>query len=145
MASDESGRVAFREGLFSGPLDRLEAVHLCGSRCDACGETGLGASVSCQNCGSGEVRETALGDGGTLYTYTVVRHRPPGNYHGPAEFVPFGLGLVQVDDVLRVLAPIDLPIEALEIGMPLRFHPYVLRTDEQGREVVAFNYRAVGE
>jgi YD repeat-containing protein len=29
--------------------------------------------------------------------------------------------------------------------MPLKFHPYVLRTTEAGEEVVAFTYDAAGE
>jgi len=87
----------------------------------------------------------ALGDKGTLYTYTIVRHRPPGNYQGPAEFKPFGLGLVEIDGVIRVMAPLLPEIDSLRIGMPLRFCPYVLRTDENGAEVVAFAYGAEGE
>jgi len=138
-------RIAIKEGLFAGSLDDLADVHLGGSKCGACGEVGLGKVEACPNCGSDDLSEVALGDKGTLYTYTIVRHRPPGNYQGPAEFKPFGLGLVEVDGVIRVMAPLLPEIDSLRIGMPLRFHPYVLRTEENGAQVVAFAYGAAGE
>ena len=55
--------------------------------------------------------------------------------------MPFGLGLVELPDGIRVLSPIDAPPEQLQIGMPLQFHPYVLRTDEGGAEIVAFSFQ----
>ena len=83
-----------------------------------------------------------MANDGTLYTYTVVRHRPPGNYRGPDEFEPFGIGLVEVDSVIRVMAPLKSKIEDLKIGMKVRFHPYSLRTNDAGDEVIAFAYAA---
>jgi len=133
-------RIAIKEGLFAGHLDNLETVHLAGSRCSSCGEMTLGTNAACPNCGDQNVAAVALGDSGTLYTYTVVRHRPPGNYQGPAEFKPFGLGLVEIDRVIRVMAPLLPAPDQLRIGMPLRFHPYVLRTNENGEEVIAFAF-----
>jgi uncharacterized OB-fold protein len=138
-------RIAIKEGLFAGPLEHLEEVHLAGSRCASCGETSLGATSTCSNCGDENLAPVVLGDTGTLYTYTIVRHRPPGNYQGPADFKPFGLGLVEVDGAIRVMAPLSTDPEDLRIGMPLKFHPYVLRTTEAGEEVVAFTYDAAGE
>jgi len=137
-------RVAIKEGLFTGPLDDLESVHLAGSRCRSCSETSLGNVPSCANCGSEDLSPVALGDAGELYTFTVVRHRPPGNYQGPAEFKPFGLGLIEIDNVIRVMAPLATDPEDLRIGMPLKFRPYVLRTNDKGEDVVAFAYHADG-
>ncbi|MFB0874878.1 MULTISPECIES: Zn-ribbon domain-containing OB-fold protein [unclassified Sphingobium] len=143
--STETKRVAIKEGLFSGPLDTIADVHLAGSKCGSCGEMGLGTLEACPNCGSEDLSQVTLGDEGTLYTYTIVRHRPPGNYRGPAEFKPFGLGLVEIDGVIRIMAPLLPEIDSIRIGMPLRLHPYVLRTDENEAEVVAFAYAATGE
>lgn len=143
--STETKRVAIKEGLFTGPLDTIADVHLAGSKCRSCGEMGLGMLEACPNCGSEDLSQVTLGDEGTLYTYTIVRHRPPGNYRGPAEFKPFGLGLVEIDGVIRIMAPLLPEIDSIRIGMPLRLHPYVLRTDENEAEVIAFAYAATGE
>ncbi len=133
-------RKPVREGLFAGSLSDLDQVALCGSRCRDCGETTLGENAVCPNCGGGEVATLPLSRDGVLWTATVVRHKPPGNYHGPDPFVPFGMGLVELADGIRVLSRIDADPGELRIGMPLRFHPYVLRKDEAGAEVVAFSF-----
>jgi hypothetical protein len=52
--------------------------------------------------------------------------------------VPFGLGLIELPDGLRVLSPIHCDVEKLKIGLELRFKPYVRRED--GHEVVAFAF-----
>ena len=118
------------------PLEDLSTVRLLGCRCAACGETSLGRKSICPNCGGGRVSEVALADHGSLWTYTVVRHRPPGNYRGPDPFVPFGIGLVELPDGLRVMAPLAGSPDRLRIGMPVRFQPVLRRDDD--REVVAF-------
>jgi len=137
-------RVPIKEGLLAGSLDRLSEVRLCATRCRSCGESTLGTNSNCPNCGGQKVEQVSLANEGTLYTYTVVRHRPPGNYRGPDEFEPFGIGLVEVDGVIRVMAPLKSKIEDLEIGMKVRFHSYPLRTNEAGDEVIAFAYTAGG-
>lgn len=134
-----SQRVAIRAGLLAGSLDDLSSVRLAGCRCDHCGETSFGERTICPNCGRESVRNIALADHGTLWTYTVVRHRPPGDYRGPEPFAPFGLGLVEMPDGLRVMSPIDCPVDRLQVGLALRFKAG-LRQDKDGREVVTFSF-----
>jgi uncharacterized protein len=131
-------RVPIRAGLLFGSLDDLASVHLSGCRCSSCGETSLGGKSICPNCGRDTVSEIPLGDEGTLWTFTVIRFKPPGDYRGPDPFVPYGLGLVELGDGLRVFAPIRCDIDQLKIGIRLKFRPYV-RVDPD-REVVAFAY-----
>jgi hypothetical protein len=38
------------------------------------------------------------------------------------------------------MSRLDGDVDRLAIGMPVRFRPYVLRTDEEGAEVVAFSF-----
>lgn len=136
------GRAPICEGLLRGPLSDLGHVRLAGCNCTSCGETSLGSRIICPNCGRDTVRDVSLGDRGVLWSFTVVRHRPPGNYRGPEPFEPFGLGLVELPDGLRVLSPIRCDIGRLRIGIELRFRPYV-RQDQDGREVVAFEFEPV--
>ncbi len=134
-------RVPIREGLLVGPLSDLDRVRLAGCRCSSCGETSLGSRTICPNCGRDTVREIPLANRGLLWSFTVVRHRPPGNYKGPEPFAPFGLGLVELPDGLRVLSPLDCDIDQLKIGLELRFKTYVRK--EGDREVVAFTFEPV--
>jgi uncharacterized protein len=142
MSESANRRIPIRAGLLSEPLSDLQQVRLMGSRCDACGETSLGSHHSvCPNCGRDSLTAIPLGESGTLWTYTVVRHRPPGNYKGPEQFVPFGMGLVELPEGVRVLAPLDCPLADLRIGLPLKFQAYV--RPGHGDEVVQFAFKCV--
>ena len=137
-------RVPISDELITGPLSDLASVRLQGSRCQHCGETSLGRKALCPNCGRDSVTAIPLSTRGTLWTFTVVRHRPPGNYRGPEPFVPFGLGLVELPDGVRVLSVLDCPTEHLRVGLTMRFRPSV-RPEPDGREVVVFSFEAVEE
>jgi uncharacterized OB-fold protein len=134
-------RIPIREGLLSQPLSDLQAVRLVGGRCAACAETSLGSHNSvCPNCGDARLTPIALGSCGTLWTYTVVRHKPPGNYKGPDPFVPFAMGLVELPEGVRVMTPIECPLAQLRIGLPLEFHAFV-RSGQSDPEVVQFAFK----
>jgi len=139
---DRRGRSPVREGLLTEPLENLSAVRLLGVHCSTCGETTFGLKTICPNCGRDTVEARPLSGQGSLWSYTIVRHRPPGDYRGPEPFSPFGLGLVELPDGVRVLSPLDCPVEELAVGMPLRFEPRVWRDGE--REVVGFAFAAAG-
>jgi uncharacterized OB-fold protein len=136
---DPKMRRPIRDGLLCGPLGDLSAVHLAGARCATCAEVSLGSSAVCPNCGSDAVEAIALGDHGVLWTYTIVRHKPPGDYRGPDPFEPFGMGLVELPDGVRVLAPLGGGLADLSIGLAMRFRPLV-RIDDDGGETVAFDF-----
>ena len=133
-------RVPIRAGLLSEPLTELDQVRLLGSHCEECQETTLGTNSACPNCGSSRLRSGPLSSEGTLYTYTVVRYRPPGDYKGPDPFQPFALGLVELPEGLRVMVPIDGDPATIRIGMPLRFRAFVRPGAAAPSEVVSFAF-----
>ena len=142
LDSKERSRVPLLEGLLSHPLGDLGSVRLMGTKCSHCGEVALGTKAVCPNCGTTAVKPLPLSDRGVLWSFTVARHRPPGDYRGAEPFSPFGLGLIELPDGVRVYSPIDGPIDALKIGMELRFKAF-LRHDEE-HDVVTFAFEAVG-
>lgn len=133
-------RVPIRQGLLSSPLTPLEDVRLLGSQCKNCGEIGLGEVTSCQNCAGENVVVTPLSQNGELWTYTVIRNKPPGDFKGK---VPMGEGLVELPEGIRVKSPLGGDIEKLEIGMHLKFIAYPLYENESGEEVIAFRFDPV--
>lgn len=128
-------RRAVREGLLAGDLADASTISLVGSECADCSEISLATSTLCLNCGSDELTPVALSNEGKIWTYTIVRHRPPGDFRGKEPFEPFPLGLVELAEGIRVMAPLSVPIDDVKIGMNVRFQP-VLRDDN----VVAFTY-----
>ena len=133
--------VPVREGLLTRPLSPLEQVRIIGSKCKNCGEVMLGEVASCANCACQETEVIPLSKRGRLWTYTIIRHRPPGKYRGPDPFVPFAEGLVELPEGIRVLSVLDCPFDKLEIGMTLELVVHRLYQNEQGNDVIAFKFR----
>ena len=116
--------------------------ELVGSRCGDCGEVAFGERDPwCARCGGGSTQRLALPRRGRLWSYTIVRHRPPGPCHLPEPFSRLAVGLVELLDAhVRVLAPVDVDPERLVIGMELALDTPVLHSDDDGTEVVAFRF-----
>ncbi len=130
------------EGLVTGTDNEPRDVQLLGSKCDRCGEVSLGANAVCLNCGSDRITGIRLAPEGELWTYTVIRHRPPGGYLGPDPFEPFAIGLVELPDGIRVMAPLAGDVDSFEIGCRLRLEPWILQSRD-GPAYRAFRFAAV--
>ncbi len=142
MENRDKNAIPVREDLLTRPLYPLEEVRLVGSRCGDCNEVMLGKTLSCSNCAGENMTEIPLSKTGKLWTYTIIRHRPPGQYRGPDPFVPFAEGLVELPDGIRVLSVLDCDIEKVKIGMDLELLVHELYTNGQGQTVVAFKFKA---
>jgi uncharacterized OB-fold protein len=143
LNSGEKKQLPIREDLFKTPLSPLEQVTLIGSECKDCSEISLGKRQTCSNCGGKDLEEIPLSRKGKLWTYTIIRHKPPGDYRGPDPFTPFGLGLVELPEGIRVLSPIQCELKKISIGMELELEVYPLYTDENKNEVMAFRFRPI--
>lgn len=128
-----------REGLVRGGGERSDDIHLLGSKCISCGEVSIGTNAVCLNCGGDQIEAIELSSEGDLWTYTIVRHKPPGGYLGPDPFVPFALGLVELSDGVRIMAPIEADLDSLVIGSRLHLHPWLLEASD-GQTYRAFKF-----
>jgi|SRR6056300_234666 uncharacterized OB-fold protein len=129
-----------KEGLVSGAGQ--DDVRLLGSQCDSCGEVSIGTNSVCLNCGSEEIQSIELSTEGELWTYTIVQHKPPGEYLGPEPFQPFGLGLIELPDGVRIMAPLEGDIVSFEIGAKMELKPWVLK-GANGQAYRAFRFASV--
>ena len=136
-------RIPIREDLFTTPLDRLDQVKLKGSRCRDCGEVFLGKVPACGNCVGEKMEELILSNKGSLWSYTILRYKPPGDYKGPSDpYQPFAEGLVELPEGIRVLAPLtERDFDKIKIGMPLELVVEKLYTDDDNNEVIAFFFK----
>jgi uncharacterized OB-fold protein len=137
VAKAEKKRVPIREKLLTTPLSPLENVRLLGGKCKDCGEVGLGVISSCQNCAGANIEVIPLSSKGKLWTYTVIRGKPPGDFKGK---IPLGEGLVELPEGIRVKSPLGGDADALYIGMDLKFVAYELYESESGEAVIAFRF-----
>jgi uncharacterized OB-fold protein len=91
----------------------------------------------CAACASSQVTRTLLPSRGTLWTFTVQRFMPPSPpYRGSVEaFTPFGVGYVQLDDLVRVESRLIGDPETFRIGMALQLVPLL---DVDSEPIYAF-------
>jgi uncharacterized OB-fold protein len=120
--------------------------QLIGSRCGGCGATTFPIQKRCPKCSRGHMSELPLPRRGTLVAWTTQGFPPGAPYKGPVgtDFVPFGVGLVQLDDVIRVEGRLTENDPAkLEFGMKVELIMVPFTTDADGNELVTFAFQPV--
>ncbi|MGE2723749.1 Zn-ribbon domain-containing OB-fold protein [Mycolicibacterium pulveris] len=123
-----------------------ENPQLIGSRCGACGATAFPVQQRCPKCSAAQMSEVKLPRRGRLVAWTTQGFPPGPPYKGPTgkDFVPFGVGLVQLDDLIRVEGRLTENDPAkLQFGMAVELTMVPFTTDDDGNEVVTFAFKPV--
>lgn len=138
-------QVPVAEGIFTWPA---EDPRLIGSRCGDCGLVTFPAQGSCARCGSTAMGEHLLPRQGRLWAWTTQSFPPPSPpYQGAVgeEFVPFGVGYVELADEVRVETRLTTADPAeLVIGMEMELVVTPFGTNEDGAQIVTFAFQPVG-
>jgi uncharacterized protein len=109
---DVNVSVPVRDGL----LAEGDPPRLLGSRCRSCGGHHFPRHQTCAYCSSEDVIPVELSTTGTLWSWTAVTAAPPG-YEGE---VPFGFGVVELPEDLRVVTRLTEPDPGLlHAGQPM--------------------------
>ena len=126
---------AVHDGLFR--LDADGSVRLLGGYSPSSGKHHFPVLPACPYTGADDVEPVELSNHGTLWGWTAVTAAPPG-YDG---VVPFGVGVVELPEGLRVITRITESDPArLEFGQPMRLVVAPLHTDDDGTEVVTYAF-----
>jgi uncharacterized OB-fold protein len=137
--------VAVADGIFD---IRDGKPVLLGTRCTNCGNHMFPRQTGCPRCLFNEQEDVELATQGTLWTWTVQAFPPKAPpYLGPVgdEFVPYGVGYVELPDQLRVEGRLTISDpDELEIGMPMELVLDPLCLDEEGNQVVTYAFAPVG-
>ncbi len=121
--------------------NRERYYRLLGTRCKKCGKEAFPPVHVCKECGSTEVEEVEMPRTGKLVTYTILKE-PAEGYR---QFTPIYLGLVELDNGVRMLAQLtDVKEDDVKIGMRVRA---VLRklTQDGDSGLVYYGYKFVKE
>jgi uncharacterized OB-fold protein len=130
-----SGRVLVREGLFT---DSNPPVLL-GSRCTVCSRTHFPRADTCPYCAAVDPEPVELSRRGTLWAWTAVTAPPPG-YQGE---VPFGFGVVELPEGVRVIARLtESDPASLSKGQAMELRVVPLHRDDNGNDVVTYAFAA---
>ncbi len=116
------------QGIFSPPPYDKAPPTLLGGHCPECDRSYFPRSKYCRHC-LGEVRETDIGRTGSLYSYTVVRTKPPWGLPSPYSVVYVDLN----ESKLRVFGLFDpLAVDQLTIGLEVELCVKPLGQNSQG-------------
>ncbi len=136
---------AFAPDVFTWPADDPQLI---GGRCAECASVTFPRPVSCARCGSTRVEEHLLPRRGELWTFTTQGFLPKEPYAGgetPETFQPFGVGMVQLGDEVRVEARLTENDPArLHIGMEVELVIVPFRTEPDGTRVMTFAFAPIG-
>lgn len=117
-------------------LYQSDPPALLGSRCDDCTRHAFPRSSTCPYCGSERVTEVTLSSQGTLWGWTTVTAAPPG-YHGD---VPFGFGIVELPEGLRVITRLAAPNDDYAYGLPMHLQIVPLHVAEDGTQIETWEF-----
>ncbi|MGW4365823.1 Zn-ribbon domain-containing OB-fold protein [Nocardia takedensis] len=126
-----------------------EDFRLLGGRCEECAAVVFPVQELCPRCSGAAMTTIPLPSTGTLVAWTTQGFLPGAPYLGDetAEtFVPFGVGLVQLGDVVRVEGRLtENDPEKLSFGMPVALTAVPLGTDSSGADVLTFAFQPTAD
>jgi uncharacterized protein len=132
------------DGLFTWPAEKPQ---LTGSRCRDCGVIVFPAQSSCPGCTGSNTEQHVLGRRGTLWSFTVQGFMPKAPYASDetAEtFTPYGVGYIELPGEVRVEARLtENDPDRLRIGMPMELVIVPFRSDEQGVQLLTYEFAPV--
>jgi uncharacterized OB-fold protein len=112
----ETARAPIAPDLFTWPSDEPRLV---GGICAECGAVAFPRPSSCSRCTSERIAEHLLARTGTLWSWTIQRFQPKEPYVGPEPFEPYGVGYVDLGDVIVEGRLTSADPRELEIGLPM--------------------------
>ena len=103
-------------------FDRAREGQLTGVRCRKCGELAIPPKELCPACHERAWEPVPLAGEGTIASYTVIRVAP----RAYAAEAPYAVAVVKLKEGVSLLGRlVDIPLEQIAIGMPVRFRPLV--------------------
>ncbi len=120
-----------------------ENPQLIGSTCGACKATVFPVQDHCPKCSGASMTDVLLPRTGTLIAWTTQGFPPGPPYQGPTgkDFVPFGVGLVQLGDQIRVEGRLtENDPDKLRFGMDVELTMIPFATDDDGDELITFAF-----
>lgn len=99
----------------------LEKNQIPATKCKKCGTTSFPPRADCPNCRSNSVEWVPIDESCRLVTFTQVHFAPPAFQQD----TPYMLGVAELNNGLRVFAPISSEVEgnALKPGLKLVLKP----------------------
>lgn len=103
-------------------FDEARQGRLVALRCGECGELAIPPKEFCPSCQKRAWSTVSLRGEGAVVSFTVVRVAPRGH----AGDVPYAVAVVQLAEGVSLLGRVvGIPLDALRVGLPVKFSPIV--------------------
>lgn len=128
------------EGLF---CEDAAGARLLGSRCATCGTPYFPRSERCHHpdCDDSQIEDAVFGPNGTLWSYSVQNYPPPAPARYDEPYLPYALGVVDLDDGLRVVGRLIDGVDSLRAGAPVELVLAPLCQEEDGSALITWMFR----
>jgi scaffold protein (connect acetoacetyl-CoA thiolase and HMG-CoA synthase) len=103
-------------------FDAVRDGRLTGIRCGECHELAIPPKEFCPSCGKRAWSAVPLDGTGEVASFTVIRVAPRGH----TADVPYAVLVVRLREGVSVIGrALDIPLDALSVGLAVRFRPIV--------------------
>lgn len=132
--------------VFTWPSDTPQLI---GGRCGACAAVCFPTQSRCPRCGTAGLTDELLPTSGRLVSFTTQAFPPIAGFAGDEtgrNFTPFGVGLVQLGEVVRVEARLtEADPSKLDFDMPVELSIVPFYVDADGVEIMTFAFTPAGD
>jgi uncharacterized OB-fold protein len=112
-------------------FEKAREGQLTAIRCGRCDALAVPPKEFCPVCSQRQWEPVALSGEGSIASYTIIRVAPRDH----AADVPYAIAAVQLKEGVSILGRVvDVPLERIAVGLPVRFRPLV----SGGQTAVAF-------
>lgn len=107
-----------REPVVAGLFSEEGEARLLGARCTTCSTPYFPKAARCRNpdCTQSQMEPCSFGGAGVLWSYSVADFPPPAPYVYDEPFVPYAIGVVDMDNGLRVVGQMVDGVDAMRVG-----------------------------
>jgi uncharacterized OB-fold protein len=103
-------------------FERAREGTLTALRCGKCGELAIPPKEFCAACHQRAWEPVTLAGDGTIASFTVIRVAPTRH----AVDAPYAIAVVKLREGVSLMGRVvDIPLDRLAIGLPVRFRPIV--------------------
>lgn len=105
----------------AGLFDAEGGTRLLGNRCANCNTPYFPKAASCHNprCEDSRMEDCSFGGRGVIWSYSVADFAPPPPHKFDKPFKPYVIGVVDMDNGLRLVGQMVDPLEKVGIGAPV--------------------------
>lgn len=104
-----------------GLFDEEGGAHIIGSRCSSCKTPYFPAASVCRNpeCSQSAMVGCNFGGRGVLWSYCTADFAPPPPHKFDPPYKPYLIGVVDLDNGLRLVGQICGQVDAVKVGAPV--------------------------